>query len=643
MRPTLRLELRLFITKNLTYFKTCWQKSISMGWIVKLLLFLAFLTSAFSVRADWINLTGAETARNIAEITVNDDHVRINLEVFIGDLDVFNTLVPDDWLKDASDRPPLEERLAEFSANTLRIEAGGDTLPVTLQLVEPRTRVDRQSPFAGMINPITRQRVPEAPADKRVLYAELIYPFEGKPDELIITPPVDDQGRAIVTIGFIAYHKAVPIIDFRYLGSAARLMLDWQDPWYTRFENQNLKRHHKSALMSFLYVEPFEVRHEILTRVKDLEQWMDLGLRGSEFIEVDELEPLKQRIGEFLLTRNPVDIDGQSLKPILDRTNFVKVALTGIQILERPERLDLSTAIVGVIITYLTDGLPQEVHVTWELFTDQIDRVPVSAIDPAGPLSSFVDREANVHTWTNFLKNYQLPTVDQVALDKALTTINFPAATVACLLALIPVLRIWKSSNGNSGKRNTMLMVGLALVAGSVALYPYARVPLAKPAQFAPSLTQAQSEIILQSLLKNVYRAFDFRDEEDVYDKLAISVSGEMLRDIYLQSRKSLEVQRAGGAQAKVKEVEVLEAEVASQPDRPLAQTFRARWTAMGTVGHWGHIHSRKNLYDGLITVDPVEGNWKITDLELLEEKRIDPNATVELGGDPAASNANSE
>ena len=40
-------------------------------------------------------------------------------------------------------------------------------------------RVDRKSPFAGMINPMTRQRVPEAPADKRVLYAEISYPFGG--------------------------------------------------------------------------------------------------------------------------------------------------------------------------------------------------------------------------------------------------------------------------------------------------------------------------------------------------------------------------------------------------------------------------------------------------------------------------------
>ena len=97
--------------------------------------------------------------------------------------------------------------------------------------------------------------------------------------------------------------------------------------------------------------------------------------------------------------------------------------------------------------------------------------------------------------------------------------------------------------------------------------------------------------------------------------------------DIYLQNRKSLVVTQAGGAQAKVKEVKILDVAVEPLDDRPLALIFRSKWTAMGTVGHWGHIHMRKNQYDANITVEPVDGAWKITDLELLEEKRIDPYA----------------
>ena len=412
---------------------------------LRVFLLLTAALAAPAVHADWINLTGSETAPNIAEIYVLDDRVHVKLEIYIGDLEKFADLVPDDWLRDASGRERLEERLERFSREGLQfVTDTGEQLTAEAVTIEPRLRVDRQSPFAGMINPITRARVPDAPADKRVLYVELDYPFEGKPNSLQFIPPLDeDADIASATIGFIAYHKSVPVIDFRYLGAPAFLTLDWSDPWYSKFRNVNLKRHHASALMTFLYVEPYEVRHEILTRVRDLEEWMDLGLRGDEFIELDELETLKQRIGEFMLQHNPVLIDGETVEPILDRTNYVTVGIRGIRIVEVPERLEISTAIVGVILTYITDGIPKQVTVDWELFTDQVQRVPATSTDPAGPLPTFVTPDDNVHTWTNYLKNYTLPTVEAVAVAGSVGEFEIPVVTAgggALLLLLLMVI-----------------------------------------------------------------------------------------------------------------------------------------------------------------------------------------------------------
>jgi hypothetical protein len=585
----------------------------------------------WGARADWINLTGAETAPNIAEIYVLDDRVKLVLEVYVGDLDVFADLVPDDWLKDSSQgRPGLEERMRRFSAEQFQfVTETGEKLKGRLETAEPRLRVDRKSPFAGMINPMTRQRVPDAPEDKRVLYVEIAYPFTERPKQLTMVPPLDEQGRALVTVGFIAYHKAVPIIDFRYLGAPAVVTLDWDDPWYTKFANPNLKRHHKSALMSFLYVEPYEVRHEILTRVKDLEEWMEVGLRGDEYIEIDELDSLKQRIGEFLLTKNSVRIDGQAARPILDRTNYVKVGLTGIQLLEQPERLEISTAIVGVIITYLTDGIPKEVAVDWELFTDQIQQVPATATDPAGPLPTFLTPDDNVHTWTNFLKNYQLPTLQEVAIAGSLGQLRIPLASLLCLTLLVPAG--WQVSKRakNGGPLRIPIIVATALVVIGVSSLPYARVSIARPAVIAGTLDDQQATALLELLLKNVYRAFDFREEEDVYDKLAISVTGDLLADVYLENRRSFAVQAAGGAQAKIKEVEIRNASAERLDESPLGYALRGQWTAMGSVGHWGHVHTRQNLYDAIVTIEAVDGTWKITELEVIEENRIDPSAAT--------------
>ena len=52
--------------------------------------------------------------------------------------------------------------------------------------------------------------------------------------------------------------------------------------------------------MSFLYVDPYEVRHEVLVRVKDLEEWLNLEYELDDTIEVEEQDALKEKISAFL-------------------------------------------------------------------------------------------------------------------------------------------------------------------------------------------------------------------------------------------------------------------------------------------------------------------------------------------------------
>jgi hypothetical protein len=76
----------------------------------------------FSVRADWMNLTGAETSKNIAEIYVFDDHAIVKLKIYVGDLKNFEELVPDEWLEvPTSVRPSLEQHLHAFATEYFQL------------------------------------------------------------------------------------------------------------------------------------------------------------------------------------------------------------------------------------------------------------------------------------------------------------------------------------------------------------------------------------------------------------------------------------------------------------------------------------------------------------------------------------------
>lgn len=587
---------------------------------------LVIILISSTSRADWINLTGAENARNIAEIYVEKDQVKIKLEIYVKDLLVFDELVPDDFFPEPiPGRPGLEDRMQVFTDTGFQIITDtGKKLPAKIDLVEPRMRIDRPSPFAGSINPYTRQRVPGPPEDKRVLYVELSYPFEGKPKSLTFIPPVDENGFPKVSIGFLCYHGGVPVVDFRQLTDINTLHLDWDDPWYSVFEKKTLKRTLQSGVRTYLYIEPYEVRHEILVRVKDMMTWMDFDLRGEDFIEEDEFNPVREKVAQFFMDREKVLIDGKQLKPILDRTAYVESSMLRSRFIEIPEQVPLNSAMIGIVITYLTDGIPQEVVTQWDLFSDRIQKVTARMTDPAGPFPYDLGPDDNVLKWTNYLNNYTIPTVDKIMVDETHRGIAVPLGSLACVVLLLPFAFSVFSRRRKSQPVKVQFSIILILAICAVVLFPRWHVSVGSSAR-ASQISENDSKTIVLSLLKNVYRAFDFREEEDVYDKLAISVSGDLLKDVYLQSRQSMIIEQAGGAHAKVKQVEVLETDVKQSKKQKGALDVRTKWTAVGSVGHWGHIHTRQNVYDAILTLAVDDGSWKISGIELLEEKRIDP------------------
>lgn len=134
------------------------------------------------------------------------------------------------------------------------------------------------------------------------------------------------------------------------------------------------------------------------------------------------------------------------------------------------------------------------------------------------------------------------------------------------------------------------------------------------------ALTSEGSRKLLNQLLTNIYGAFDFRDDSDVYDALATSVDGELLRDLYLRVKRSLLMAEQGGALSHVEQVQILAAAPLSNESPP---TMEVTWRVSGTVEHWGHVHTRVNEYRGRLTVVNDKGTWKLRAMRLLGEKRI--------------------
>jgi hypothetical protein len=136
------------------------------------------------------------------------------------------------------------------------------------------------------------------------------------------------------------------------------------------------------------------------------------------------------------------------------------------------------------------------------------------------------------------------------------------------------------------------------------------------------SPTSSQAEQISYSLIRNVYRAFDFHGEKETYDALNAVVDGPLLRSLYLQIRRSLLMAEQGGSRSRVLDVKRISSTLVGTPSR---NEFRIelRWRLSSEVEHWGHIHTRENEYVGRLSVKDNSGFWKLDAVKFLSQKRV--------------------
>lgn len=581
---------------------------ISRLTLVTTTLLLLLITQ--TARGDWINITGAELSSSIAEFYIEDGKLVLTLEIGESDKTIFSDLLSNN----ESTKSDIEKDRKHFFHNTLVIEADGVRLQGIVKVLETRERIQRPSRY----NPFPEAQVPS----RYVTYVEIEYPINQKPKTIEFNPPLNDAGFAATAIGFVVYHKSIPVIDFRFLAPGLRLNLDWNDPWYSKFENPNLKRHHSSSLMPFLYIEPFEVRHEILVRLKDMENWIELEYNNNEILDSDEKGKIKENLAQYFLSHNTVEIDGEQVEPILDRIVFVKPNLNGIQYLEDSEDIEYLSAIVGIIIAYPTAGMPQKVTLDWEMFSDKIQKIPARMTDPAGPFPYFLFPDDNILTWNNYLTSSVIPEISEIKVENVFD-MHLPIGTLVILIIFLMVVWHIKPWNPNVQKSIVAYLLLLVLLITGILLYPYFRISITEKIPTTMISSEEESTIILQNLIKNIYRGFEFKNEEDIYDKLALTLEGELLNDIYLETRKSMQFAEQGGAKAKVVDVRIVQ--IISKPMEELGLKYLCTWRAYGTVEHWGHKHNRINEYQAEIIVKPIDGFWKITNIDLIEEKRVQP------------------
>ena len=553
-----------------------------------------------------------------AVANVREDEVLIELRIMLEDLVLFHSLKADaQTLFKAEDLRQAAEKHDAFLLKHFTLRDGEGAVF--------KSEVQRRD-----LTAIPDEGVPQAELMKRhAIYLMRYVPPKEKPKFITVLQQFGGPKAVVPSVmDFMTLQKGIWLNKPTQLqhGRPHTVTFDWENPpteapknWreLQKKREADLQRQlgitSYTGLYSYIYLNDREVRHEILVPLLTFEKWLPIKRANPEFLEVAEQDAMRAQIADWFRDRNPVEIDGIPVKPVLQRLQFFGLDIQDFAQNAEPRRISAYQARLGIILSYPAKAPPNRVQMTWEIFHES-----------APFLRSIVyDRNAK-------------PTEEFFVKDQP----RFEWAREGEAPAVVSFQTQWKTApHKRAISRVSFVLVGIAFAGGAFTWMLYRNHPQCIPRSLgvvgiwligaylfkdhvplkdrpsAPDFTRHTS-----TLLQNIYRAYDYGDQSDVYDALAHSVNGPLLDELFLKIQSGLRMQEQGGAVANVEEVRV----VSIEPVLDAAATFNCTWNVTGTVEHWGHIHTRENQYSARITLDVSDkGRGRISAFEVTNEKRV--------------------
>lgn len=379
-----------------------------------------------------------------------------------------------------------------------------------------------------------------------------------------------------------------------------------------------------SAVYSYLYVTPRGVRFEILIPLLTLESWVPVRREAPEMLTVDEQQAAAGAILEFLTQHSNVEINGQPVEAQLDRIDFFGPDFRDFAMRAPAVTVNVFSARVGAVLEYPAEASPREVMFEWDFYDDRLHylRPRIFVYEEAGR-DVLLDFARTKFQWEGRPPE-EVAEFQPLAPPLGPSVVNVPVLSGLLLAGgfLCLFWGVWKC--GSSGWRRSGLATAL-LWAVALVVWPVGQV--AVPVGSAPPPDASAARQTMAGLLHNLYRSFEYREEEAIYDSLAQSVSGDLLEDLYLQIRRNLEMADQGSALARLEELEIVDGEILhteTGPGRVPVIDYLATWTVRGSLEHWGHVHSRLNQYQARFRLSGGEEGWRIEEFEPLDEERLE-------------------
>lgn len=374
-------------------------------------------------------------------------------------------------------------------------------------------------------------------------------------------------------------------------------------------------------------IEDDEVRLVIISNLALLDELCDVPRELPSALDDIEAPDAMDALFELFKKENQVSIDGAVVQPVAPRleTDF-EVDRSKLEYATQfPNYGARAVLRMRLFMRYPVKSPPERVSVDWGIFPPNYAlQMPEEETPPIELISRVagnglervvkLDTESPRLIWHRDAEGGRARFAEVPALETqdAPPFPWLPAGGAA--LALLGAL--FGPSSLRRGLFGPLTVALVAYTAVTVARGPKVQLP-----------TEDEALAIFEPLHENIYRAFDYTDESDVYDALAQSVEGSLLETLYDDVYRSLVMQEEGGALSRVHEVRHTEMDVedirVDAEDGRAGFVLNALWEVDGVVFHSDHAHSRTNEYRARYTVRGTEAGWRIGASEVLEQRRV--------------------
>lgn len=369
------------------------------------------------------------------------------------------------------------------------------------------------------------------------------------------------------------------------------------------------------------------------------DKWLQLKRPHPQLLRDEDKRLASQRLPAFLATALRVTIDGIAVQPVVGA-----IAI---------RELDLSIGPVHYITVKIELPVgkpPREARFVWQRY-DMLATIPdiavmltVEGVQQHDVLLEHTDPE---YIW----RAERAPSSPVVSAARRPLPPRGPwsgaqrphrFADGAELLLLLGALLIgWAWRFGWS--RGPILTITTLTVVAAIAMswmaWRHAERPW-EPPYVPPS--DAEAEQIFRDLQHNIYTAFSYDTEKQVYEALRQSVHGPLLDNIYVEVSRSLILRDQQGARAKMERIEIESATPRVDPS-PETRRFEVdcAWRLHGQVVHYGHAHKRVIYHRATYTLRQTAAGWRIVEIDLHQQQVVKRDFT-QLPAGPSSAAAQS-